>query len=218
MRCGLIARKIGMTRVFDENANAIPITLLKIENCSVISMKTIHKDGYSAVCLSAGKQLETRLNKPQREFYKKNKIIAPRKVFEFRVSSDCKLKQSDKLLADHFVKGQHVDASSISQGKGFAGAMKRHGFGGLCASHGVGVQHRTQGSTGTQGMSKVFKGKKMSGHMGATWITAQNLVVHDFDVEGGLIMIKGAVPGPKNSWVKLKDAVKKTVSNNGQVE
>ncbi len=208
MRCGLIARKIGMTRVFDENSKAIALTLLKVENCKVVSVKNVEKNGYNAVCLSAGIQKASRLNKPQKVYYEKNKLEAPRKTFEFRVSEDCAIPMGSELSVSHFIKGQPVDATAITQGKGFAGSMKRHNFGGLCASHGVGVQHRTQGSTGQQGMSKVFKGKKMSGQMGSTQITTQNLIVYGVDEEQGLVMIQGAVPGCKNAWVRLKDAVK----------
>ncbi len=209
MRCGLVAKKLGMTRVFDENANEIPVTLLKVENCCVVSVKNTEKNGYDAVCLTGGIQKPSRINKAQRIIFEKNKVTASKKIFEFRVSTDCLLPVGAELSVSHFLKGQLIDATSISQGKGFAGGMKRHGFGGLPASHGVGVAHRSQGSTGHQGMSKVFKGKKMAGHMGAKQITAQNLVVHDFDEEQGLLMIKGAIPGHKNSWIRLKDAVKK---------
>lgn len=209
MRCGLIAKKIGMTRVFDENAQEIPVTLLKVENCTVAAVRNAEKDGYDAVCLTAGVQKADRLNKPQRVAIEKAKLTAPQKMYEFRVSSDCVVPVGSELSAAHFVKDQLVDATAITQGKGFAGGMKRWNFGGLRASHGISIAHRSLGSTGQQGMSKVFKGKKMPGQMGAKQATIQNLTVFDVDAEQGLVMVKGAIPGPKNSWIRLKDAVKK---------
>ncbi|MBN1783989.1 MAG: 50S ribosomal protein L3 [Alphaproteobacteria bacterium] len=212
MRCGLIAKKIGMTRVFDENAQEVPVTLLKVENCCVATVRQADKDGYDAVCLTAGVQKAERLNKPQRAVIEKANLTAPQKMYEFRVSPDCVVPVGSELSVSHFVKDQLVDATAVTQGKGFAGGMKRWNFGGLRATHGISLSHRSIGSTGQQGMSKVFKGKKMPGQMGAKQMTIQNLVVHDMDVEQGLLMIKGAVPGHKNSWIRLKDAVKKPLS------
>lgn len=209
MRCGLITKKIGMTRVFDEEARQIPVTVLRLENCRVVSVKKTEKDGYEAVCLGYGIKKPSRVNKAQRIQAEKNKDENHLKSVEFRVSTDCSLPIGSQLDISHFLKNQFVDATSISQGKGFAGAMKRHNFGGLRASHGVTVTHRSHGSTGMQGYDKVLKGKRMAGHMGSTQVTIQNLIVHDFDAENGLILVKGAVPGPKGSWVYLKDAVKK---------
>ena len=209
MRCGLVAKKLGMTRVFDENAKAIPVTLLKIENCHVVQVRDMQKDGYSAVCLSAGIQKESRLNKAQQGLYKKSNTAPAKKIAEFRVSEDCSLPVGAELSVSHFVKGQYVDVAGTTQGKGFAGGMKRHNFKGLRASHGISIAHRSIGSTGQQGMSKVFKGKKMPGQMGNVRVTIQSLFVYDVLPEDSVLVIKGAIPGYKGNWVYISDSEKK---------
>ncbi|MBN2675907.1 MAG: 50S ribosomal protein L3 [Alphaproteobacteria bacterium] len=211
MRCGLIAKKLGMTRVFDEDARQIPVTLLKVENCHVVRVRNQEKDGYTSVCLSGGIQKESRLNKPEQGLYKKSNTTPAKKIAEFRVSEECLLPVGAELSVSHFIKGQCVDVSGTTQGKGFAGAMKRHNFGGLRASHGISLSHRSHGSTGQQGMSHVFKGKKMAGHMGNVRATAQNLIVYDILPEDNVLVIKGAIPGAKNGWVFVQDAEKKDV-------
>ena len=196
MRSGVIAKKIGMTRVFLEDGKQIPVTVLQMENLQVVSQRTNETDGYTAVQLGAG--------------FAKAKVEPKRKIAEFRVSADNLIEVGEEIIATHFLGGQKVDVSGTSIGKGFAGAMKRHNFKGLRASHGVSVSHRSHGSTGQcQEPGKVFKGKKMAGHMGSARVTTQNLEVVSTDVDRGLIMIKGAVPGSKGGWVTVKDSVKK---------
>ena len=210
MRSGVIALKLGMTRIFTEAGEHVPVTVLKLEKVQVLSQRTIEKHGYSAVQLGAGTRKPSRVSKAERQ----NFVIAgsepKRRVVEFRVSPDNLIEVGAEITADHFATGQLVDVSGVSQGKGFQGAMKRWNFSGLRATHGVSVTHRAHGSTGQrQDPGKVFKGKKMAGHMGDDKITTQNLVVVKTDVARGLIMVRGAVPGSKGNWVMVRDAVKK---------
>ena len=210
MRSGVITRKIGMTRVFNETGKHLPVTVLKLENVQVVDQKTTERDGYTALQLGAGTAKVKRVSKSLRGHYGKASVLPKRKLAEFRVSDDAMLDIGATFAPSHFVSGQKVDAVGITQGKGFAGAMKRHNFGGLRASHGVSISHRSHGSTGQcQDPGKVFKGKKMAGHMGAVRVTTQNLEVVSTDEKNGLILVHGAVPGSKNGWVFLSDAIKK---------
>jgi large subunit ribosomal protein L3 len=210
MRTGLIAQKKGMTRIFDEDGRHIPVTVLEMINCQVVDQRTEEKDGYTAVQLGAGNAKVKRVSKAMRGHFAKNKVEPKQKLAEFRVSPENLVEIGAELGANHFVEGQFVDVCGTSIGKGFAGSMKRHNFGGMRASHGVSISHRAHGSTGQcQDPGKVFKGKKMAGHMGNTRVTTQNLKVVSVDVEGGLILVKGAVPGSKNGWVLISDAEKK---------
>jgi large subunit ribosomal protein L3 len=210
MRTGLIARKEGMTRIFDEDGRMIPVTVLKVDACQVIAQRTADKDGYVAVQLGAGERKVQRTSKPMQGHFAKAKVTPKQKIAEFRVSEENLVEIGSELGANHFVAGQFVDIAGTSIGKGFAGSMKRHNFGGTRASHGVSVSHRAHGSTGQcQDPGKVFKGKKMAGHMGNTRITTQNLKIVALDLADNLILVKGAVPGAKNGWVYISDAVKK---------
>ncbi|MGI3186279.1 50S ribosomal protein L3 [Nioella aestuarii] len=210
MRSGLIAKKVGMTRLFMEDGKQIPVTVLQLDNLQVVSQRTTEKDGYSAVQLGAGTPKVKRVSKAMRGHYAGAGVAPKRKLAEFRVTPDNLIEVGAELSAEHFLEGQRVDVSGTSIGKGFAGAMKRHNFGGLRASHGVSISHRSHGSTGQcQDPGRVFKGKKMAGHMGAVRVTTQNLEVVKTDADRGLIMVKGAVPGSKGGWVTIKDAVKK---------
>lgn len=209
MRCGLIAKKLGMTRKWSADGSNQPVTVLALESVIVTGVRTQEKDGYVAVQMGAGIRKASRTSKPLLGQYTKNEIAPRQFVTEFRVSDDHLLNIGDEPAASHFIVGQKVDVSATSVGKGFAGAMKRHNFGGLRASHGVSVSHRSHGSTGqNQDPGKVFKGKKMAGHMGARQVTTQNLEVVGMDEEKGLILVLGSVPGSKNGWVLIKDAVK----------
>ncbi len=210
MRSGVIAKKMGMTRLFMEDGKQIPVTVLLLDNLQVVAQRTADKDGYTAVQLGAGTAKAKRTSKAMRGHFATAKVAPKRKIAEFRVSADNLIGVGEEISADHYLEGQKVDVSGTSIGKGFAGAMKRHNFGGLRATHGVSISHRSHGSTGQcQDPGKVFKGKKMAGHMGAARITTQNLEVVRTDVDRGLIMVKGAVPGSKGGWVTIKDAVKK---------
>jgi large subunit ribosomal protein L3 len=210
MRSGVIAKKLGMTRLFMEDGKQIPVTVLQLDNLQVVAQRTADKDGYTAVQLGAGTAKVSRTTAAQRGHFAKASVAPKRKLAEFRVSPDCLIDVGAEITADHYIAGQHVDVAGTSIGKGFAGAMKRHNFGGLRASHGVSVSHRSHGSTGQcQDPGKVFKGKKMAGHLGSVRVTTQNLQVVRTDAERGLIMIKGAVPGAAGGWVTVKDAVKK---------
>ena len=210
MRSGIIAKKVGMTRLFMEDGKQIPVTVLQLENLQVVAQRTAEKDGYTAVQLGAGTAKAKRTTKAMRGHFAKANVAPKRKIAEFRVAPENLLEVGAEISAEHFVEGQKVDVSGTSIGKGFAGAMKRHNFGGLRASHGVSISHRSHGSTGQcQDPGKVFKGKKMAGHMGAVRVTTQNLEVVRTDPERGLIMVKGAVPGSRGGWVTVKDAVKK---------
>ncbi len=210
MRTGLIARKEGMTRVFDENGKHVPVTVLKIDGCQVIAVRDQEKDGYVAVQLGAGAAKVKRTSKANRGHFAKAKVEPKKKLAEFRVAPENVLEVGAELAANHFVPGQYVDVCGTSKGKGFAGAMKRHNFGGLRASHGVSISHRSHGSTGQcQEPGKVFKGKKMAGHMGDETVTTQNLKIAAIDLEENLILVQGAVPGAASGWVLISDAVKK---------
>ncbi|SLN38691.1 50S ribosomal protein L3 [Pseudoruegeria aquimaris] len=210
MRSGIIAKKVGMTRLFMEDGKQIPVTVLQLDNLQVVDQRTKERDGYTAVQLGAGSAKAKRTSKAMRGHFAKANVAPKRKIAEFRVSEENLIAIGEEISADHYVVGQKVDVSGTSIGKGFAGAMKRHNFGGLRASHGVSISHRSHGSTGQcQDPGRVFKGKKMAGHMGAARVTTQNLEVVRTDADRGLIMIKGAVPGSKGGWVTIKDAVKK---------
>ena len=210
MRSGVIAKKMGMTRLFMEDGKQIPVTVLLLDNLQVVANRTVEKDGYTAVQLGAGTAKAKRTSQAMRGHFAAAKVAPKRKIAEFRVSADNLIGVGEEISADHYLEGQKVDVSGTSIGKGFAGAMKRHNFKGLRATHGVSISHRSHGSTGQcQDPGKVFKGKKMAGHMGAARITTQNLEVVRTDADRGLIMVKGAVPGSKGGWVTIKDAVKK---------
>ena len=215
MRSGVIAKKVGMTRLFMEDGKQIPVTVLQLENLQVVAQRTPERDGYTAVQLGAGNAKAKRTSKAMRGHFAVANVAPKRKIAEFRVSPDNMIGVGEEISAEHYVAGQKVDVSGTSIGKGFAGAMKRHNFGGLRASHGVSISHRSHGSTGQcQDPGKVFKGKKMAGHMGAVRVTTQNLEVVKTDADRGLIMVKGAVPGSKGGWVTIKDAVKKKLPEN----
>ena len=214
MRSGLIAEKIGMTQIFTENGNQVPVTVLKVQSCTVIAQKTETSDGYNAVQVGTKPVAVNKLSKPLRGYFAKQQQEPCGRLKEFRVDDKNMLNPGDVLDVGHFQTGQYVDVTSTSIGKGFAGAMKRHNFGGLRASHGVSVSHRSHGSTGNrQDPGKVFKNKKMAGHMGARRVTKLNLSIQSIDVERGLLFIKGSVPGSKNSVVYVRDAIKKTQTN-----
>ncbi len=213
MRSGVIVQKLGMTRIFTDAGEHIPVTVLKLDTCQVVGQKTVEKNGYTALQLGVGTAKVNRLTKADRGQFAVAKVEPKRKVVEFRVSPENLVAVGEEIIADHYFAGQYVDVSGTSVGKGFAGAMKRHNFGGLRASHGVSVSHRSHGSTGQcQDPGKVFKGKKMAGQMGNERVTVQNLQIVKTDTERGLIMVKGAVPGAKGGWVRLSDAVKKPQS------
>jgi large subunit ribosomal protein L3 len=210
MRSGVIAKKLGMTRLFLEDGRQVPVTVLQLDELQVVAQRTADRDGYTAVQLGAGAAKAKRTTAGLRGHFAKANVAPKRKVAEFRVSPDNLIDVGAEITANHYLAGQFVDIAGTSIGKGFAGAMKRHNFGGLRASHGVSVSHRSHGSTGQcQDPGKVFKGKKMAGHLGAVRVTTQNLQVVRTDAERGLIMVKGAVPGSKGGWVTIKDAVKK---------
>ena len=209
MRTGVIAKKVGMTRLFQEDGRHVPVTVLALEDCQVVSVRTTERDGYVALQLGSGVAKQKNVAKPQREHFAKAEVPLKMKVAEFRVADDAVLPVGSTITADHFIAGQYVDVSGHTQGKGFQGGMKRWGFGGMRATHGVSVSHRALGSTGQrQDPGKVFKNKKMAGHMGDKQRTQQNLEVVRTDVVRGLIFVKGSVPGAKNSWMTVKDAVK----------
>jgi len=215
LRSGIIAKKLGMTRLFMEDGRQIPVTVLHLDKLQVVAQRTSERDGYTAVQLGAGTAKVKRVSAPMRGHFAAASVEPKRKLVEFRVDPDNLLPVGEEIVADHYFEGQFVDVSGISIGKGFAGAMKRHNFGGLRASHGVSISHRSHGSTGQcQDPGKVFKGKKMAGHMGAARVTTQNLQVVRTDADRGLIMVKGAVPGSKGGWVTIKDAVKKPFPEN----
>lgn len=215
MRSGVIAKKLGMTRLFLEDGRQVPVTVLQLDGLQVVSTRTADKDGYTAVQLGAGTAKAKRVSAPMRGHFARANVAPKRKLAEFRVSPENLIDVGEEITADHYFAGQFVDIAGTSIGKGFAGAMKRHNFGGLRASHGVSISHRSHGSTGQcQDPGKVFKGKKMAGHMGAARVTTQNLQVVKTDSDRGLIMVKGAVPGSKGGWVTIKDAVKKPFPEN----
>ena len=209
-RTGLLARKEGMTRIFTEDGRQLPVTVLKIEDCQVVGLRTVEKNGYSAVVVGAEKAKIKRVSKQMRGHYAANKIEPKKKVVEFRVAEENLAEMGAEFGANHFLEGQKVDVCATSKGKGFQGGIKRHNFGGMRATHGVSVSHRALGSTGQcQDPGKVFKGKKMAGQMGNKRITTQNLEIAALDLEDNLILVKGAVPGPRSGWVMITDAEKR---------
>jgi large subunit ribosomal protein L3 len=210
MRTGLIAQKLGMSRLFNEEGAHVPVTVLKVDKCEVVAVRTAERDGYTAVQLGVGKAKVRNLSKALRGHFAKAKVEAKRKVAEFRVTPDAVLDVGAELAANHFVPGQFVDVTGITIGKGFAGSMKRWNFGGLRATHGVSVSHRSHGSTGNrQDPGRTFPNKKMAGHLGVERVTTLNLKVVATDVDQGLIMIRGAVPGAEGGYVLVRDAVKR---------
>lgn len=215
MRTGVIAKKLGMTRIYTDAGEHVPVTVMQLDACQVVAQRTADKNGYTAVQLGAGVKKAKRTSKAERGQFAKANVEPKARVAEFRVSDENMIDVGEEIIADHYFEGQFVDVTGTSIGKGFAGAMKRWNFGGLRATHGVSISHRSHGSTGQcQDPGKVFKGKKMAGHMGASRITTQNLQVVKTDTDRGLILIKGAVPGPKGGWVYIKDAVKKPFPDN----
>jgi large subunit ribosomal protein L3 len=209
MRTGVIAKKLGMTRLFDETGTHVPVTVLSLDGCQVTAQRTKDRDGYVALQLGAGAKKPKNTSKAERGHFAKALVEPKRHVAEFRVSEDNLIEVGAEFTADHFLPGQKVDVAGLTVGKGFAGAMKRWNFGGMRATHGVSVSHRAHGSTGQrQDPGKVFKGKKMAGHMGQDQVTTLNLTVFRVDVERGLILIKGAVPGSEGAFVKIRDAIK----------
>jgi len=209
MRTGVIARKMGMTRLFKDDGRHVPVTVLQLEDVQVVARRELDRDGYVAVQLGAGTAKAKNVAKPQRGHFGKAEVTPKARVVEFRVAEDALLDVGATIGADHYVAGQLVDVSGRTQGKGFAGAMKRWGFGGMRATHGVSISHRAHGSTGNrQDPGRVFKNKKMAGHMGDRQRTQQNLEVVRIDDARGLIFVKGSVPGSKNAWLLVRDAVK----------
>ena len=210
MRSGVIAQKVGMTRLFTETGEHVPVTVLRLGQCQVVAHRTRDKNGYVALQLGSGMRKLASVGKAERGHFAVAKVEPKRKVTEFRVSEDELIPVGAEITADHFVVGQYVDVTGTSIGKGFAGPMKRWNFGGLRASHGVSISHRSHGSTGgRQDPGKTFKNKKMAGHMGVERVTTLNLKVVQTDVERGLILVEGAVPGAKGGWITVRDAVKK---------
>ncbi len=215
MRSGVIAQKVGMTRIYNEAGEHVPVTVLRLDNCQVVAHRTAEKNGYTALQLGVGAAKVKNTNRAMRGHFAVAKVEPKRKLAEFRVSEENMIEVGAELTADHFLNGQFVDVTGTSIGKGFAGAMKRHNFGGGRASHGVSISHRAHGSTGQcQDPGKVFKGKKMAGHLGAERVTTQNLKVVRTDVERGLIMVEGSVPGSKGGWILVRDAIKKSLPEN----
>jgi large subunit ribosomal protein L3 len=212
MRTGILAKKLGMTRVFAEDGSHVPVSVLRVDDCEVVAARRPDRDGYAAVQLGIGRAKAKKVTKPMRGHFAKAQVAPKARIAEFRVSEDALLEPGTAIAVDHFVIGQYVDVCGTSIGKGFAGAMKRWGFRGLRASHGVSVSHRSHGSTGQrQDPGRVFKGKKMASHMGDRRVTVQNLEVVGLDPERGLILIKGAVPGARGGYVRVTDAVKRAL-------
>ena len=212
MRTGLIAQKLGMTRIFADDGAHVPVTVLKVDGCQVVAQRTLDRDGYQALQLGAGSAKVKNTPRALRGHFAKAQVTPKRRLAEFRVSDDCYVDVGAELSAAHFVPGQQVDVVGTSIGKGFAGAMKRHNFKGLRASHGVSISHRSHGSTGQcQDPGKVFKGKKMAGRMGHERVTVQNLEIVRTDADDGLILVRGAVPGPKGGWLLISDALKQVL-------
>jgi len=210
MRTGLIAKKLGMTRIFTADGNHVPVTVLEIDQVQVIAVRTVERDGYTALQLGTGKAKVKNVTQPMRGHFAKSKIEPKKKLVEFRVTPDALVEVGAEITAAHFLVGQFVDVIGTTKGRGFSGVIRRHHFSGLRATHGVSVSHRSHGSTGQrQDPGKVFKNKKMAGHLGDVRVTTQNLKVVGADGEHGLLMIEGAVPGADNSWVLIKDAAKR---------
>ncbi len=215
LRSGVIAKKVGMTRLFMDDGKQVPVTVLQLDKLQVVAQRTPERDGYAAVQLGAGAARAKRTSQAMRGHFAAAKVEPKRKIAEFRVDPENLIEVGEEITANHYFEGQFVDVSGTSIGKGFAGAMKRHNFRGLRASHGVSISHRSHGSTGQcQDPGRVFKGKKMAGQMGAVRVTTQNLQVVRTDADRGLIMVKGAVPGSKGGWVTINDAVKKPMPDN----
>jgi large subunit ribosomal protein L3 len=211
MRTGLIAQKLGMSRLFGDDGTHVPVSVLRVGGCQVVAQRTAEKDGYTALQLGIGEVKVKNVPKPVRGHFAKAGVEPKRKLAEFRVDPEMLIDVGAELSAEHFVSGQRVDVTGVSIGKGFAGAMKRHNFGGLRATHGVSISHRSHGSTGNrQDPGRVFKGKKMAGHLGDRRVTVLNLEVMRTDVDRGLILVKGAVPGAKGAWLLIRDAVKRS--------
>jgi large subunit ribosomal protein L3 len=212
MRSGVIAQKVGMTRVFTDAGEHVPVTVLKLANCQVVGHRTKDKNGYVALQLGSGSRKPSRLSRAERANFAVAKVEPKRKLVEFRVDEKALIPVGAEITADHFIVGQFVDVTGTSIGKGFAGGMKRWNFGGLRATHGVSVSHRSIGSTGgRQDPGRTFKNKKMPGHMGVDRVTTLNLKVVQTDVERGLILVEGAVPGARGGWITVRDAVKKAL-------
>lgn len=212
MRCGVIARKLGMSRIFNDKGDHVPVTVLRLEDVEVLSTRSIKKDGYIAVQLGFNNKKLKNVTKPLKGFFAKAKSEPKEKVLEFRVSEDALLNIGDKISVNHYIPGQKIDVVGISQGKGFAGSMKRHNFGGMQASHGVSISHRAHGSTGnSQDPGRTWKGKKMAGQYGNVRVTTQNLTVVKLLDDDNLILVEGSVPGSKNGIVTITDAVKYNV-------
>ena len=212
MRSGVIAQKVGMTRVFTAAGEHVPVTVLKLDHVLVLAHRTEEKNGYTALQLGAGSRKVSRVTRAERGSFAISRVEPKRTLAEFRVSPVNMIEVGAEITADHFVKGQHVDVTGTNQGKGFQGPMKRWNFAGLRASHGVSISHRSHGSTGQrQDPGKVFKGKKMAGHMGNMRVTTLNLEVVETDKERGLVLVRGAVPGTKGGWVLVRDAVKRAL-------
>ena len=211
MRTGLIAQKLGMSRLFSDDGMHVPVSVLRVDGCQVVAQRTEEKDGYTALQLGIGEVKVKNVTKPVRGHFAKAGVEPKRKLAEFRVDPEMLIDVGAELTAEHFIPGQRVDVAGVSIGKGFAGAMKRHNFGGLRATHGVSISHRSHGSTGNrQDPGRVFKGKKMAGHLGDRRVTVLNLEVVRTDADRGLIMVKGAVPGAKGAWLLIRDAVKRS--------
>lgn len=209
MRTGILAQKVGMTRIFTEAGQHVPVTVLKVDDCQVVAVRTEDQDGYNAIQVGAGKAKAKNVSKPMRGHFAKAKVRPKAKLAEFRVSADALLEPGQEITAGHFLPGQRIDVRGITIGRGFQGAMKRHNFGGLRASHGVSAVHRAMGSTGQmQDPGRVFKGKKMPGQMGSRQVTTQNIEVVRVDSEKNLLLVKGHVPGHEGGWVRISDAIK----------
>jgi large subunit ribosomal protein L3 len=210
MRSGVIAQKLGMTRIFTDAGEHVPVTVLKVDNCQVVAHRTKDKNGYTALQVGVGRAKVKNVSRAERGRFAVAKVEPKKKLAEFRVSDDAVIPVGAEITADHFVPGQFVDVTGITTGKGFAGGMKRWNFGGLRATHGVSISHRSIGGTGgRQDPGKTFKNKKMAGHLGVERVTTQNLRVVQTDVERGLILVEGAVPGVAGGWIHVRDAVKR---------